>query len=229
MQNREGWSGYESKIRKKSFFLSMTFHIGLITFLTLSSFKTNWKNEVFVVQMVNIPTPVVVKPVKKNTRVKKQEKIKKVVVKKEKVPSFNVEQYKKRLLKEIDIKNQKVALNKNEKIEKVNIPSLSSTKLDLRNVKLITDIPSWYILLLKNKIEENWRFKNTIGELSVTVSFRIYKNGEIKNIRVEKSSGYRPFDRSAILAVKSTKDIPAFPEEIKENYLDIIIEFKKEA
>jgi len=142
--------------------------------------------------------------------------------------SFNVDEYKNKLLSKIVVERNKLEKNKKVDIEEINIPSLHSSSLKLKNVKFLTDIPTWYISLLKSRIEENWKFKNIIGELSTLISFRIYRSGKITNLKIEKSSGYAPYDRSAVLAVKSTKDIPPFPEEIKQSYFDVIIEFKKE-
>lgn len=233
MQNRESWSGYESKVRKKSFFLSLTIHFIGITFLTVSSININHKNEVFVVQLLNIPSvPEVKEKVLEKPKVDKK-KIKSKVenkekIKQEEIPSFNIDKYRNKLLSKIEVESSKLAKNEKVNIGKINIPSLHSTSLSLKNVKFLTDIPSWYISLLKSRIEENWKFKNIIGELSALISFRIYRSGKITNLKIEKSSGYSPFDRSAILAVKSTKDIPPFPEEIKQSYLDVMIEFKKE-
>ncbi len=233
MQNRESWTGYESKVRKKSFFLSLTIHFIGITFLTVSSININHKNEVFVVQLLNIPSvPEVKEKVLEKPKVDKK-KIKNKVenkekIKQEEIPSFNIDKYRNKLLSKIEIESSKLAKNEKVNIGKINIPSLHSTSLSLKNVKFLTDIPSWYISLLKSRIEENWKFKNIIGELSALISFRIYRSGKITNLKIEKSSGYSPFDRSAVLAVKSTKDIPPFPEEIKQSYLDVMIEFKKE-
>lgn len=232
MQNRESWLGYESKIRKKSFFLSLTVHFIGITFLTVSSININHKNEVFVVQLLNIPSvpevkeKVLEKPKFNKKKIKK--KVEKEKIKQEEIPSFNIDKYRNKLLSKIEIESSKLAKNEKVNIGKINIPSLHSTSLSLKNVKFLTDIPSWYISLLKSRIEENWKFKNIIGELSALISFRIYRSGKITNLKIEKSSGYSPFDRSAVLAVKSTKDIPPFPEEIKQSYLDVMIEFKKE-
>ena len=233
MQNRESWLGYESKIRKKSFFLSLTVHFIGITFLTVSSININHKNEVFVVQLLNIPSvPEVKEKVLEKPKFNKK-KIKSKVenkekIKQEEIPSFNIDKYRNKLLSKIEIESSKLAKNEKVNIGKINIPSLHSTSLSLKNVKFLTDIPSWYIALLKSRIEENWKFKNIIGELSALISFRIYRSGKITNLKIEKSSGYSAFDRSAVLAVKSTKDIPPFPEEIKQSYLDVMIEFKKE-
>ena len=230
MQNRESWSCYESKVKKKSFFLSLTIHFIGITFLTVSSININHKNEVFVVHLVNIPQ---IPEIRKEIFVEKHKKISKKKVKKLKMrenvqTSFNVDEYKNKLLSKIVVERSKLEKNKKVDIEEINIPSLHSSSLKLKNVKFLTDIPTWYISLLKSRIEENWKFKNIIGELSALISFRIYRSGKITNLKIEKSSGYSAFDRSAVLAVKSTKDIPPFPEEIKQSYLDVMIEFKKE-
>jgi len=188
MQNRESWTGYESKVRKKSFFLSLTIHFIGITFLTVSSINIVHKNEVFVVQLLNIPSiPEVKEKVLEKPKVDKKKIESKVEnkekIKQDEIPSFNIDKYRNELLSKIEVKSSKLAKNEKVNIGKINIPSLHSTSLSLKNVNFLPDIPSWYISLLKSRIEENWKFKNIIGELSALISFRIYRSGmERRNI-----------------------------------------------
>ncbi len=265
MRNRESRFGDTGKVKKRSFLLSVVIHIVAGVFLIFSSVNMKRKENVFFVQIVDIPgvmqvinTPVgenykteEEKESKKEVKEKYQEKTKissetkgsfgKKITSKEissssKTSSFNADEYKKELLskignEEISSSNTKGSSSKTsikQKIIEEDMSTLFSTSLNLENLRISNDIPSWYISLLKNKIEENWNFGNIIGDLSTIISFRVYKNGEISNLRIEKSSGYKPFDRSAESAIKSTKDIPPFPEEIKEEYLEVTIEFKKE-
>jgi TonB family protein len=102
----------------------------------------------------------------------------------------------------------------------------STTGSQTSSGQFLSEIPSWYIELLKKKIEENWSPKEFLTNLSAIISFRIYREGRIENIVIEKSSGYKNFDNSIIEAIKSVKKWPEFPREIKDRYLEIIIEFK---
>ena len=266
MRNRESRFGDTGKVKKRSFLLSVVIHIVAGVFLIFSSVNMKRKENVFFVQIVDIPgvLQVINTPVGENYKTEEEKEVKKEVKEKyqektkissetkgssgrksssageispsSKTSSFNADEYKKELLskignREISSSNTKSSSNKTnikQEISQEDMSTLFSTSLNLENLRISNDIPSWYISLLKNKIEENWNFGNIIGDLSTIISFRIYKNGEISNLRIEKSSGYKPFDRSAESAIKSTKDIPPFPEEIKEEYLEVTIEFKKE-
>jgi len=135
MQNRESWTGYESKVRKKSFFLSLTIHFIGITFLTVSSINIVHKNEVFVVQLLNIPSiPEVKEKVLEKPKVDKKKIESKVEnkekIKQDEIPSFNIDKYRNELLSKIEVKSSKLAKNEKVNIGKINIPSLHSTSVN---------------------------------------------------------------------------------------------------
>jgi len=229
MQNKYDWSGYTSQIRKKSFTITFLIHlIAISSLLFLSSKKTSLSDEIFIVQMVEIP------PLKISRRVLKMEKkipeIKKRDVIREKefeMPSFSIEEYKKRLERKINLSMEKSKVTKIKNVP-IKIPEIKSTSLDIKNLEFSLTIPQWYILMVKSEIRKNWILKENFTGLSAIVSFRVTREGKIENIALEKSSGFSSFDNSVIEAVKLTKRLPSFPEEIKEKYLEIVIEFKTE-
>jgi len=94
------------------------------------------------------------------------------------------------------------------------------------SISSLMSIPDWYLSSIHKKIKENWRIDNIFGERTAIVSFRVYRDGRIEDISLEKSSGDTRFDRSVLEAVISTRQAPPFPAEITHNYLDIIIDFK---
>jgi|GEM_PF-1042310 TonB family protein len=163
---------------------------------------------------------------------------------------FSPDEYKKKLYSKISTLDQQyhktssdsqnVKTSENIKIPeiksiKINAPSFDTSRSNAPSFDtstfqsyFSTDIPSWYINLIKKKIEENWVLKEYLIEMSSIVSFRLYRDGRIENISIEKSSGYKKFDNSIIEAIKSVKTWPAFPTEIKDKYIDIMIEFKTE-
>jgi len=248
MQNRFDWTCYSSGIKKKSLLFSLLLHFLLFFSIFLPHVNKNKiEREVFIVKMVNLPE---VKPLKKieeelpnqrkieigekiESKIKKLEKtgITEKIIKKELEEKFSAEDYKKNLYSKIfKSENQYTGKTYSKKID-IEIPEIKSkdfTSSQISSGQFLSEIPPWYIELLKKKIEENWSPKEFLMELSAIVSFRIYKEGKIENIVIEKSSGYKNFDNSIIEAIKSVKKWPEFPKEIKDRYLEIIIEFKME-
>lgn len=86
-----------------------------------------------------------------------------------------------------------------------------------------------YYTMIWGKIKEGWvlpegLIKNKEG-LEAVVSFKILRDGKIKDIRFEKSSGNSYFDKSVLRAVGKADPLPSLPIEHKEDYLDIGIRF----
>ena len=86
-----------------------------------------------------------------------------------------------------------------------------------------------YYTIIWGKIKEGWilpevLIKNKEG-LEAVVSFKILRDGKIKDIRFEKSSGNSYFDKSVLRAVGKADPLPSLPLEYKEDYLDIGIRF----
>jgi TonB family protein len=86
-----------------------------------------------------------------------------------------------------------------------------------------------YYTIIWGKIKEGWvlpggLIKNKEG-LEAVVSFKILRDGEIKNIRFEKSSGNSYFDKSVLRSVEKANPLPSLPVEYKEDYLDIGVRF----
>jgi TonB family protein len=255
MQNRYNWTCYTDRIKKKSIFVSFLFHISVFSllFLPVHQKNKNFEKEIFVVKLIditlNIPETIEKNEVKMEEKVlpplKKEEKIKnikeeKIEKKAEFSEKFSPEEYKKKLYSKISSLDQQYHKTSSDSqniktSENIKIPEIKSIKINAPSFdtstlpsSFSTDIPSWYINLIKKKIEENWVLKEYLIDMSSIVSFRIYRDGRVENISIEKSSGYKKFDNSIIEAIKSVKTWPAFPSEIKDRYLDIMIEFKTE-
>jgi TonB family protein len=167
------------------------------------------------------------------------EKIKENIIEKKEEfsESFSPDEYKKKIYSKImkGKEDNVSSFTSSSLTENIKIPEIKSTKItpisfdiEISNSTIFSQIPNWYISIIKKKIEENWSFKEYVGKLSSIVSFRIYREGKIENIIIEKSSGYKKFDKSIVDAILSVKNWPPFPEEIKDRYLDIIIEFETE-
>lgn len=255
MQYRDNRTGYTggNAIGKKSTGISFLIHMVGISFLLISPMKKQInKNEIFTVHIIDIPVipapevvsppseklpvepPKIEKKVNKEKPVVKEEKVieKQETVRKE-IPTFSAEKFKESLIAKTNIPKDTESTQPSSKTsiqktpEPVRIEKIEREITEI-NISSLMSIPDWYLSIIHKKIKENWRTDNIIGERTAIVSFRVYRDGRIENIALEKSSGNTRFDRSVLEAVISTKYVQPFPEEITYNYLDIIIDFKTE-
>ena len=89
----------------------------------------------------------------------------------------------------------------------------------------------WYVESVKRAISQNW-IQTSIDpsvrasrRAKTTVSFRIYRDGTIKNIRLDTSSGNRSMDDSATRALLGIDKLPALPADYSYPYVDVTFDF----
>ncbi len=241
MQNRFNWTCYTARVKRKSFFISLFLHLSFFTLIFFSPVKEKKKfeREIFTVKLISLPQ------IKEEVRIEnfisfknvkdikpektKNEKIESVKQSSKISESFSPEDYRKKVYSKITKEEKAENLISQRNID-IKIPDVKSIleEVSPSQIKSTSFIPEWYISLIKKKIEENWSLKSFLVGLSAIISFRIYREGKVENIVIEKSSGYKKFDDSILEAIKSVKKWPEFPEEIKDRYLDITVEFKTE-
>ena len=88
----------------------------------------------------------------------------------------------------------------------------------------------FYLQMISDKITANW-FQSLVdpgvgGLLQTQVYFRIYKNGQISDIRIDVSSGVETFDLSARRAIQTSAPFAALPNEYDGQYLGITLVFE---
>jgi TonB family protein len=88
----------------------------------------------------------------------------------------------------------------------------------------------FYLQMISDKITANW-FQSLVdpgvgGMLQTEVYFRIYKNGQISDIRINASSGVESFDLSARRAIEASKPFAPLPNEYDGQYLGITLVFE---
>jgi len=254
--HRAGYTG-GSAIEKKSTGISLFIHIAGISFLLISPVKKqSITPEIFTVHIIDIPTmptPQVVspplepeKPPFEKPKIEKKVKDENIPAVKQKtigpqeaprkeIPTFSAEKFRESLIAKTNIlqlSENKAQLSENKvPIQKIQeYPGIEKANREMPTISIssLMSIPDWYLSSIHKKIKENWKTDNILGERTAIVSFRVYRDGRIENISLEKSSGNTRFDRSVIEAVISTKQVSPFPAEITHNYLDIIIDFKTE-
>jgi TonB family protein len=88
----------------------------------------------------------------------------------------------------------------------------------------------FYLQMISDKITANW-FQSLVdpgvgGLLQTQVYFRIYKNGQISDIRIDVSSGIEAFDISARRAIQNSAPFATLPNEYDGQYLGITLVFE---
>jgi len=84
---------------------------------------------------------------------------------------------------------------------------------------------AYYSEAIQNRIESNWQAPEGPERLIAVVYFKIARNGEIKDIKLEQASGSFEFDRAAISAVTYASPLPPLPVDYREPTLVIRYEF----
>jgi protein TonB len=88
----------------------------------------------------------------------------------------------------------------------------------------------FYLQMISDKITANW-FQALVdpgvgGVLQTQVYFRIYKNGQISDVKIDVSSGVESFDLSARRAIQTAAPFAPLPNEYDGQYLGITLVFE---
>lgn len=91
---------------------------------------------------------------------------------------------------------------------------------------------AWYLALLKEKVFARWsppsEFFQSSRPPAALVSFRIDRAGGIGGVALKESSGSARFDKSALAAVQGLGQVPALPDQYREETLDVVIRFQNQ-
>ena len=91
---------------------------------------------------------------------------------------------------------------------------------------------AWYLAVLKEKVYSRWsppsEFFQSSRPPAALVEFRIDRSGRISVIALKESSGSARFDKSALAAIQSLGQVPALPEQYREENLDVVIRFQNQ-
>lgn len=87
----------------------------------------------------------------------------------------------------------------------------------------------WYITQVRNSLWSEWEKRRPVGLTRGTaVSFAIARDGKIKDLKVQKSSGDDSFDFAAKSAVINAGPFPPLPMLYEQDELTVTVEFKQE-
>ena len=83
------------------------------------------------------------------------------------------------------------------------------------------DFPfAWYLRQVQGKISERWEGQARDGSQPQVV-FEIGRDGKIRSLAVEKTSGNPLYDQAALRAVTDATPFPPLPEEFREPFLRV--------
>ena len=95
----------------------------------------------------------------------------------------------------------------------------------------LADFPyTYYLQIITDRVSSNW-FTSLVdpgvqGQFQSVVYFKIYRNGQISEVKVQESSGLRSLDLSAIRAVQRSAPLPPLPNDYGKDYLGIYLIFE---
>jgi TonB family protein len=95
----------------------------------------------------------------------------------------------------------------------------------------LADFPyTYYLQIITDRVSSNW-FTSLVdpgvqGQFQSVVYFKIYRNGQISEVKVQESSGLRSLDLSAIRAVQRSAPLPPLPRDYGKEYLGIYLIFE---
>lgn len=88
----------------------------------------------------------------------------------------------------------------------------------------------YYIQILRDKVSSNWLkalvSPGITGTYKVVIFFKIKKNGDVDEIKIEESSGLESLDLSAYRAVKLSIPFPPLPRDYEGDYLGVHFQFE---
>jgi TonB family protein len=89
----------------------------------------------------------------------------------------------------------------------------------------------WYIEAVKRRINTNWDQFTIDAQVRAerrahtTLTFAIYRDGSVKNVRMEQSSGNLSMDNSAQRALLGSVPMPQLPSDYSGSYVTVIFDF----
>lgn len=89
---------------------------------------------------------------------------------------------------------------------------------------------TYYLNFITERVSTNW-FTSLVdpgvaGNFQTVIYFKIQKDGQITDVKVEQSSGVTPLDLSALRAVRASAPFPPLPRDYEEAYLAIHLIFE---
>lgn len=103
-----------------------------------------------------------------------------------------------------------------------------NTSNNIVNVANLTPDLSCYTQDLQNKLLSNWHPKSFKKKRNATILVSVYKDGTIKDIKIQKSSCKKNFDFEITDAIMKSVPLAPLPARIQSEYKDIQLSFSYE-
>ncbi len=91
------------------------------------------------------------------------------------------------------------------------------------------NVADYYLTMLQGKITRNWKQPSARfaggDALTVRVSFRVMRSGDVMNLRIARSSDWTTVDQSAVQAVRNSAPFAELPQSYPGGHLDVTIDF----
>jgi protein TonB len=84
----------------------------------------------------------------------------------------------------------------------------------------------YYVDQMLSLIRSHWSRPPLGGGVEVMVYFRIQSGGQIRGLRIARSSGYNSFDLAGLRAVQSAAPFPPLPKSYREGSLGVNLIFR---
>ncbi|MBI5885150.1 MAG: cell envelope integrity protein TolA [Deltaproteobacteria bacterium] len=82
-----------------------------------------------------------------------------------------------------------------------------------------------YYALIRDNVQENWRYPYKDDKVMIIVSVKIFKDGRLISSEIEKSSGNALFDESLLSAIKKASPFAPLPQGFPNDYLEAELRF----
>lgn len=104
---------------------------------------------------------------------------------------------------------------------------------DFEGASIQTDFATfpypWYITQVRNNLWSEWEKRRPTGvTLGTVITFAIARNGKIRDLKMQKSSGDDSFDFAARSSVISAGPFPPLPMLYEKDELTVTLELKQE-
>lgn len=116
-------------------------------------------------------------------------------------------------------------------LEISNFKPLEIPKTEETDISLDSQNPLYksYFTSVKHQIERFWMYPSEAAQMGIsgtlTLRFRIYRDGTLLSARVVDKSGHKILDFAAIKAVKEAGTFDPFPDDIEKEKLSILATF----
>ena len=89
---------------------------------------------------------------------------------------------------------------------------------------------TYYLQIITDRVSTNW-FTSLVdpgvsGNFQTVIYFKINRDGQVTDLKIEEPSGITPLDLSALRAVKAASPFPPLPRDYEDSYLAIHLIFE---